>query len=43
MNDAFGAGCLTALPVIKNSAGNVSIYIPTNVLSIADGQIFLET
>ena len=43
MNDDFGAGSLTALPVIETQAGDVSSYIPTNVISITDGQIFLET
>ncbi len=43
MNDEFGAGSLTALPVIETQAGDVSAYIPTNVISITDGQIFLET
>ncbi len=43
MNDSFGAGSLTALPVIETQAGDVSAYIPTNVISITDGQIFLET
>ena len=43
MNDAEGAGSLTALPVIETQAGDVSAYIPTNVISITDGQIFLET
>jgi len=43
MSDAFGAGSLTALPVIETQAGDVSAYIPTNVISITDGQIFLET
>jgi F-type H+/Na+-transporting ATPase subunit alpha len=43
MNDAQGAGSLTALPVIETQAGDVSAYIPTNVISITDGQIFLET
>ena len=38
-----GAGSLTALPVIETQAGDVSAYIPTNVISITDGQIFLET
>ncbi len=42
MSDAFGAGSLTALPVIETQAGDVSAYIPTNVISITDGQIFLE-
>jgi len=43
MSDAEGAGSLTALPVIETQAGDVSAYIPTNVISITDGQIFLET
>lgn len=43
MSDACGAGSLTALPVIETQAGDVSAYIPTNVISITDGQIFLET
>jgi F-type H+-transporting ATPase subunit alpha len=43
MNDANGAGSLTALPVIETQANDVSAYIPTNVISITDGQIFLET
>jgi F-type H+-transporting ATPase subunit alpha len=43
MNDAHGAGSLTALPVIETQANDVSAYIPTNVISITDGQIFLET
>jgi F-type H+-transporting ATPase subunit alpha len=43
MNDAMGAGSLTALPIIETQAGDVSAYIPTNVISITDGQIFLET
>ena len=43
LNDKFGAGSLTALPVIETQAGDVSAYIPTNVISITDGQIFLET
>merc|ERR1711990_780917 len=43
MSDAMGGGSLTALPVIKSQAGDVSAYIPTNVISITDGQIFLET
>ena len=43
MSDAFGNGSLTALPVIETQAGDVSAYIPTNVISITDGQIFLET
>lgn len=43
MNDTLGAGSLTALPVIETQAGDLSAYIPTNVISITDGQIFLET
>ncbi|MEC8117099.1 MAG: F0F1 ATP synthase subunit alpha [Pseudomonadota bacterium] len=43
MSDANGAGSLTALPIIETQAGDVSAYIPTNVISITDGQIFLET
>jgi len=43
MGDAAGNGSLTALPVIETQAGDVSAYIPTNVISITDGQIFLET
>jgi F-type H+-transporting ATPase subunit alpha len=43
MSDDFGAGSLTALPIIETQAGDVSAYIPTNVISITDGQIFLET
>jgi F-type H+-transporting ATPase subunit alpha len=43
MNEDNGAGSLTALPVIETQAGDVSAYIPTNVISITDGQIFLET
>lgn len=43
MNDALGAGSLTALPIIETQAGDVTAYIPTNVISITDGQIFLET
>lgn len=43
MSDEKGAGSLTALPVIETQAGDVSAYIPTNVISITDGQIFLET
>ena len=42
MSDELGAGSLTALPVIETQAGDVSAYIPTNVISITDGQIFLE-
>ncbi|MEM9901112.1 MAG: F0F1 ATP synthase subunit alpha [Pseudomonadota bacterium] len=43
MNDDEGAGSLTALPVIETQAGDISAFIPTNVISITDGQIFLET
>ncbi len=43
LNDALGAGSLTAVPVIETQANDVSAYIPTNVISITDGQIFLET
>jgi F-type H+-transporting ATPase subunit alpha len=43
MNEDYGAGSLTALPVIETQANDVSAYIPTNVISITDGQIFLET
>jgi len=43
MSDAAGAGSMTALPVVETQGGDVSAYIPTNVISITDGQIFLET
>jgi F-type H+-transporting ATPase subunit alpha len=43
MNEENGGGSLTALPIIETQAGDVSAYIPTNVISITDGQIFLET
>ena len=43
LNDKMGGGSLTALPIIETQAGDVSAYIPTNVISITDGQIFLET
>ena len=43
LNDELGAGSLTALPIIETQAGDVSAYIPTNVISITDGQIFLST
>jgi F-type H+/Na+-transporting ATPase subunit alpha len=43
LNEDFGSGSLTALPIIETQAGDVSAYIPTNVISITDGQIFLET
>lgn len=43
LNDALGAGSLTALPIIETQGGDVSAYVPTNVISITDGQIFLES
>ena len=43
LNDDNGGGSLTALPVIETQAGDISAYIPTNVISITDGQLFLET
>jgi len=43
LNDGLGGGSLTALPIIETQAGDVSAYIPTNVISITDGQIFLES
>lgn len=43
MSDQYGGGSLTALPIIETQAGDISAYIPTNVISITDGQIFLET
>src|SRR5205814_9713135 len=43
LSDEQGGGSLTALPVIETQAGDISAYIPTNVISITDGQIFLET
>jgi F-type H+-transporting ATPase subunit alpha len=43
VNENYGGGSLTALPIIETQAGDVSAYIPTNVISITDGQIFLET
>ena len=43
LNKDFGGGSITALPIIETQAGDVSAYIPTNVISITDGQIFLET
>lgn len=43
LNDEYGGGSLTALPIIETQAGDVSAYIPTNVISITDGQIFLES
>jgi len=43
LNDELGGGSMTALPIIETQAGDVSAYIPTNVISITDGQIFLDT
>jgi F-type H+-transporting ATPase subunit alpha len=43
LNEEFGSGSLTALPIIETQAGDVSAYVPTNVISITDGQIFLES
>jgi len=43
LNSLFGGGSLTALPVVETQAGDVSAYIPTNVISITDGQVFLES
>ena len=43
LSDEFGGGSLTALPIIETKAGSIAAYIPTNVISITDGQIFLET
>src|SRR5208282_4934293 len=43
LSDAMGGGSLTALPIIETKAGDISAYIPTNVISITDGQIFLES
>jgi F-type H+-transporting ATPase subunit alpha len=43
VGEQFGNGSLTALPIIETQAGDVSAYIPTNVISITDGQIYLET
>ena len=43
VNEEFGGGSVTALPIIETQAGDVSAYIPTNVISITDGQIYLET
>ena len=43
LSDARGGGSMTALPIIESQAGDVSAYIPTNVISITDGQIFLES
>lgn len=43
LSDDLGGGSLTALPIIETQAGDISAYIPTNVISITDGQIFMET
>lgn len=43
LNDELGSGSMTALPIIETQAGDVSAYIPTNVISITDGQIFLSS
>ena len=43
LSDALGGGSLTALPIIETQAGDISAYIPTNVISITDGQIYLQT
>ena len=43
MDEAHGGGSITALPIIETQAGDVSAYIPTNVISITDGQIYLES
>ena len=43
LNENYGGGSLTALPIIETQAGDISAYIPTNVISITDGQIFLES
>src|SRR5699024_7730613 len=43
LNDALGGGSLTALPFVETQAGDISAYIPTNVISITDGQIFLQS
>ncbi len=43
LNDELGGGSITALPIIETQAGDISAYIPTNVISITDGQIFLES
>jgi F-type H+-transporting ATPase subunit alpha len=43
LNDALGGGSMTALPIVETQAGDISAYIPTNVISITDGQIFLDT
>jgi F-type H+-transporting ATPase subunit alpha len=43
LDDSYGAGSMTALPIIETQAGDISAYVPTNVISITDGQVFLET
>lgn len=43
LDDKYGGGSITALPIIETLEGDISAYIPTNVISITDGQIFLET
>ena len=43
LNDELGGGSITALPIIETQSGDVSAYIPTNVISITDGQLILET
>src|SRR6201991_1862732 len=43
LNPDFGGGSITALPIVETQAGDISAYIPTNVISITDGQIFLES
>ena len=43
LSDARGGGSMTALPIVETQAGDVSAYIPTNIISITDGQIFLES
>ena len=43
LNDALGGGSITALPIIETQAGDISAYVPTNVISITDGQIFLQS
>ena len=43
LSDALGGGSLTSLPIVETQAGDISAYIPTNVISITDGQIFLES
>lgn len=43
LSDALGGGSITALPIIETQAGDISAYVPTNVISITDGQIFLQS